>query len=119
MAVASAVVAVAYIVFIVVLARSSSNGDRDAGLRFMLNAPTLIGLVIASMRSARAAVQVGASAAFGQFAIMTWMLLTPGYHTNPVLIISFAVVIPVLAITAWAWFRTQSCSVSLDSARGG
>jgi hypothetical protein len=113
-AMTAAAVALAYIVLTIVLFRANDQ-DRQAGMMFILNIPVLVGLAIASARSTQVGVRLGVAASFVQGAIMSVLLFTPGVMIFPLIIINFAVVFPVLAISAWAWFHAASHSECTES----
>jgi hypothetical protein len=110
-AMVSSVVALAYIVLTIVLIQANA-ADRQAGMMFLFNIPVLVGVAFASARSTQIGVRLGVAAAFVQAAIMGVLLLTPGVMIFPLIIISLAVIFPVLGISSWAWIHTAGRSVS-------
>ena len=108
----SAAVAVAFIGFTILLLTSSpGSADRKGGMMFMFNIPALVGLVIASTRSTRIGVRFGAAAVCVQGVIMGAMLLIPVGMPIPILTINCAVIVPLLAVSTWAWLHDRRYSV--------
>jgi hypothetical protein len=113
-AITAAAVALAYIVLTIFVFRANDS-DRQAGMMFILNIPVLVGFAIASARSTKVGVRLGVAASFVQVAIMCVLLFIPGVMIFPLIIFTFAVVFPVLAISAWAWFHAASHSECTES----
>ena len=92
----------AYVVFTIVLLRSSPP-DRKSGMMFLANIPVLVGLFIFAFRSTRVAVYFAVGAASIQFVIMAAMLLTKIGDAPLVIGINSAIATAMLAIAFGAW----------------
>lgn len=108
----------AYIGLTIVLYQANAR-DRHGGMMFMLNIPLLLGLAISSVWSTKIGLWFGVAAALAQVGIMGVLLFTPHVMIFPLLIINFAVIIPVLGIATWAWSHTTGHSVSRERTESG
>ena len=102
----SAAGTVAFFAFTIVLL-TSSPGDQMVGFAFLANGCLMIALSVSVYRSTRSGVLFGTAATVLQSAIMVVLLSLRGFDKEAVLLISAAVILPLLLITFSSWHLTR------------
>lgn len=98
----SAVGTIAYLVLAIDFL-GSTPGDRMAGLMFLGNLPILIGLTLSIARSKQKGAYFAMIATCIPIGIALVAIQSPGANLTNVLIVTAAIVIPLLAIAVIAW----------------
>lgn len=114
----SAICALAFIVFTIVLLRSTSS-DRKAGMMFLANAPVLVLVATSAIGSTRKPAYFAFAAAGIQVVITIAMLVMSIGDAQLVIGINLMIIVPCLAIAVWAWRSDRRHALAISSSQTG